>query len=126
MESVREGEIGPFHRRASLPDPVDHFETFQGILTRAHGFAILLDRGEPIADHDAVRGIVPGEVIDGLVVGIPRLRPTYPLRGTIGRGGIVVDELRKGGGLTGKQAHFAACADEFDAPGAVEEMEPAV
>ena len=30
MEPVGEGEVGPFHRRAGLPDPVDHLERFHG------------------------------------------------------------------------------------------------
>lgn len=79
METVREREVGPLHGGSGLPDAVDHFETFQGVLTRAHGIAILLDRGEPILHDDAIGGVVPGEVIDRLVVGIG-LRPAHPVR----------------------------------------------
>lgn len=93
METVREREVGALHGGSCLPDAVDHFETFQGILTRAHGIAILLDRGEPILHNDAIGGIVSGEAIDRLVIGIGRLRPAHPVRGSVGGGGIVVDEL---------------------------------
>ncbi len=88
---------------------------------------IALDRSRPARDPRRWRRanprprcgspLVSGEPVDRLVIGIGLGGPAGPARGAVRRGGVVVDEDGKGGGLAREEAGLAAVPDEFDPPG---------